>query len=759
MPKLLENTPSSDQNMPVIPVADHLRAYVFHGVDLSERGSHAVGTCPFCGKDGKFSIEVATGLWRCFVCGSGTDAGGGNLMTFLRLLWERSDAATNGVGTELASRRGLLDPITLTRWGVCKSIIDGAWLIPGRSPDGRLIQLYRWVPTAKGNVLFPVPGLHHGLHGTDLMDKDKTEIHVAEGWGDGCALWEIMRLAKHAESGGLELTGNEAKSLLGDASVIACPGSNVFREEWLPMFAGKVVTFWYDNDPPRENAGKTFHAGLDGMKRNVKMLTNCSKPPKEIRFLRWGDEEYAPEMPKDVRDFLNQDDTTVGRIALLRQLLDGVEPVPDEWLPNGNKPRSGGNVGRMDSEIRPVSCDSLHAVEDAWAEAAEMRQCLSDVLATCLAVTSSTSQSGDQLFIQMIGDPGSNKTKFCDALLVSDKCFALEHMTGFHSGWKGENGEDCSLIARINHKTLITPEGDVMMSSPKFEEIMSQQRRIFDGTSGAIYKNTTEDRRYTGLRTPWIIAGTPALMDKDQSRMGDRFLRIVIDDPTAEQRRRILRHVSDAAFRAVLQTSNGAQTSTVEGRMLKAYQLTGGYVDWLRLNAEEQIGKVVAATDKEEMGLQCADLAEFAADMRARPDPDRRKQEDNSNKEMPTRLNHQFVRMACCLAVAKNAKKIDAEVMRVVRKISFDTARGRTLDLVRWLSATNPRTDRPYNDPGIEVGRLAQWTGHVDDAKWTTYLTFLRKIGVVDYVASSQSLGLWRLTERVSNLYEQIMEN
>ena len=53
-----------------------------------------------------------------------------------------------------------------------------------------------------------------------------------------------------------------------------------------------------------------------------------------------------------------------------------------------------------------------------------------------------------------------------------------------------------------------------LLSSPKFAELMSQQRRIFDGTSGASYKNRKEDVRFTGLRTPWVMAVTPSSINR-----------------------------------------------------------------------------------------------------------------------------------------------------------------------------------------------------------------------------------------------------
>ena len=71
---------------------DRLRPYTFHGVHLFPNGAaagHAVGDCPFCGKEGKFSVDTGTGLWRCWVCGAGTAAGGGNGLVFVRLLYKQ----------------------------------------------------------------------------------------------------------------------------------------------------------------------------------------------------------------------------------------------------------------------------------------------------------------------------------------------------------------------------------------------------------------------------------------------------------------------------------------------------------------------------------------------------------------------------------------------------------------------------------------------------------------------------------------------
>lgn len=345
----------------------------------------------------------------------------------------------------------------------------------------------------------------------------------------------------------------------------------------------------------------------------------------------------------------------------------------------------------------------------------------------------------------------SGKTRFCDALLVSRTCYPLEHITGFHSGWKDGSGEDFSLLARINHKTLITPEGDVMMSSPRFAEIMSQQRRIFDGTSGASYKNRKEDIRYTGLRTPWVMAGTPALLDEsDQSRLGDRFLRVRINDPGDEEKRNILRRVGQTAWDAAETLANGKPEGQMDVRFAAAYRTTGGYVDHLRKTAGESLAAVTA--DPAELIEYCATLAEFTADFRARPSGDVRKDVEH-HKELPSRLMFQFVKLSRCLAAVLNRPTVDGEVTRITTKVAVDTTWPRSLRYGKHLYAGR--------GAGVTTNSLAAYTGDTDE-KVRALLRFLRGIGVArpfEFDANGQPLGRkrWRLTRRSEDLYRRVI--
>lgn len=709
---------------------------------MSPSGNHAIGDCPFCGREGKFSVEVATGLWRCFVCGSGSVAGGGNGLTFTRLLYERATAAKQGAfpGTVAKDRR-LLSPGTVAAWGVAQAA-DGAWLVPGYGTDGKLDQVYRRVKIKNKDGewewrLLPTPGIWpegkvHALH-LPLADFDpvRPNIVVCEGPWDGMALWEVWASD-------------------GATNIVAVPGCNVWRDEWTQLCKGKFVTLMFDSDH------LPTLGGYKGMERVAKRLSGVAAA---VAYLKWGPDGYSLDRPTgwDVRDELS---AAEDRKDALKGILARVELAPREWfnhvssIVNG-QPHHGGSA-----EAAP--CSTWAECSAAWGDAIRMRQDLTEALSVVLAVCASTAQSGNQLFLDLIGSPGSAKTTLCQGLLVSGHCVHLENVTKLVSGWKkpGDEEKDCSFLARSNNKTWVTCEFDVLGASPEYNQLMGKVRRIFDGETSTTYGNDDKDRVYVGLRTPWIRAGTPRMMDRmsdhDQSQLGDRFLRFIIRDPENGERREIARSALRSERLAMVDRANGTSGSIVDAKTRRAHALTGGYVDWLRANVEEKLTQLVIPDYVEDY---CIDLAELSADLRARPSEDRRKVDVHDVKEMPTRLARQNIRMASCLAVVMNRGSIDQDVLRVVRKVAMDTAIGHTQSIVQWLCSPNPRsaTGGTYNESGGLGSRtLETWTGMSPD-RMDRYLKFLRKIDVLDWKEVKQSAGAWALTERVYQLYLRVM--
>lgn len=297
MPKIAQQTPEA------------LRPFTFHGLRLAPpdgRGQCAAD-CPACGSS-KFAVNVDTGMCGCYSAGctffveGGQDAGGAT--KFLRWLWRVSDAATTRYD-EFARERDLLYPETLMHWGVCQSVISGAWLFPAYSPDGALTQLYKriWVASSGRWEMRPTPECGgHAVHGIPLLSADADTIYLAEKPSDAMPLWEALRAAK-VGANGLEFTGNAASSLGATASVLAVANCGAVGEplrRYLPLFAGKRVVLCFDSDHPKNDQDG---AGWAASKRAAGMLAGVAS---EVVHAFWGDGGYDPALKDghDVRDDL-----------------------------------------------------------------------------------------------------------------------------------------------------------------------------------------------------------------------------------------------------------------------------------------------------------------------------------------------------------------------------------------------------------------------------------------------------------------------
>lgn len=762
MPPIRKPAPKSDT-----PPPHGLLPYLHHGMDLEIKDGHGVGDCPLCGAEGKFSADCDSGLWRCWVCGGGTDRGGGNPLMFLRLLHEAALDANRTLVSEFLNEvvedRRLLNAATPDTWGVCRSKIPPhPWLVPGYSTSGKVDQLYKRVRTQKPNgewvwSLLPTPGVWeegrgHALHmppSDHLPERDS--VHIFEGPWDGMAYWEAAQLQ--------------------GTNVVAVPGCNVWRDEWTVMCRGKHVTIFFDSDHPRRQGVRTYVAGYDGVARIAKRLAGVAR---SVSWLRWGREGWDPDKPRgwDVRDALSGQPgpplDMEGRKRALVTLARMVEPASQDWFsPAG----SGVHVGSTTKDAGTVETRPCHTWADceaAWDSAKggalEWRSDLSSTLATTLAVCASTDQKGNQLFVDLVASPGSAKTTIIEGALTSRHCVHVENITKIISGHKkpDDQDKDCSFLARSNNKTWITCEFDTILASPQYAELMGKIRRIFDGKTTATYGNSDVDRVYNALRTPWIRAGTWRMMTQDQSQLGDRFLRMIISDPTEGEKRAIMRSAIRSERRACRETSNGAAGGIVDEKTSRAHSLTGGYVDWLRANVEESI---CAVEDNVTEWVEdvCMDLAELSADMRARPTPKYKWKAETfdmeGHKELPSRLTKQNIRLALHLAVVLNKDRIDSEVLKIVRKVAIDTAFGHSMNIANWMCSHNDKEPGGRSHQacgGMTEKTLTSWcnvkTEHMED-----YLLFLRKIGVLQTRRSERFGTMWMLTDRVHELYQRLM--
>ncbi len=721
----------------------HLRPYEFHGVDFHETDvEQAKADCVLCGREGKFVVKVETGQYRCLVCNEGNDKGGGNAIVFLRKLWEASDKATQSY-SELEKSRKLLFPETLAEWGVCKSESTGDWLVPGYTTEGKLAQLYRYVRDVqtKRMLLLCTSELPHQLHGTHLFSSKKAITYICEGWGDGTILWELMKRAKQGKDK-LELTSNEGASLYADANVIAVPGCNVFNPTWVNMFAGQTVVLMYDSDHPRKIKDTTRlapPAGHEGAKRVAKMLAQADEPPNEIRYLAWGKEGYDPNLADgyDVKDWLSQGNTAVERIGYLDKLLNKVAPVPDDWIAGKKK---GTDKGRVEFEM--LSCTKWRDLINVWKQALKWTDGLDVGLSCMLATILSTEQAGDQLWMKIMSPPGSGKSVLCEAISVNKRYIHPKStMRGFHSGYDDGTGDNHSPLQAMKNKTLVIKDGDTLLQSPNLGQILSEGRDIYDRVSRSGYRNK-QSKDWEGVNLTFLLCGTQSLRALDASELGARFVDcVMMEEIDSDLEDEIAIRKAYQADRELLVKTNCKMESSDSPEMLKAKQLTGGYITHLRTNAQELLSGV---SETHEVMVECHQLAKFVSYIRARPS---KFQVEKVERELCTRLTSQLVRLSRCLAVVLNRDR-DEEVMRRVRKCAMDTARGRTLEICRNLFSAGSE--------GMEPTELATLT-HKGVEEERKFLRFLRDLGAVEsFKIQGKSNTRWRLTRKMTSLYSLV---
>jgi hypothetical protein len=587
--------------------------------------------------------------------------------------------------------------------------------------------------------------------GLSLYDRNKKTNYIAEGPWDGMALWQELARVKQV-NGELKPAIDPASSLLRDANVIAVPGCNVFFDSWGALLAGSKTFLLFDNDHPRKHpqtGNLTPGPGYLGMERAVRTLALAAEQPASVGYLCWGKDGYDPQLPDghDVRDVLTGvADAVVGpemRPHQIQYLFDLLKPVPSEW--------TAGAARKGSVAIECLPCRTWAELKLQWRKALSWTPGLNRALSVMLASITSTESVGEQLWIKVIGAPSSGKTTLAEALGVARKyVLPKDTFTGLTSGYqtdKDGTGENLSLVTKLRGKTLIINDGDTLLQLPNRAQILSQLRAFYSRNLRSSYGNKMS-ADHEGYNTTIIICGTEALRLIDDSELGQRTLdcTIPIDEATELE---ILWRVANREERNLGQLSDGKVETRFDEAMVKAMRLTGGYVEYLRGNAQRLLA---AVTMSDEVKHRCITYGRFVAFMRARPS---KRQDEVAEKEFAARLVAQLIRLAKCLAVVHNWTEVDEEVMTLVRQVALDTARGNTFRAVRAVYRTQGF--------GCSVADLAA-TCYVGEDRQRTVLLFLKRLGVLTTRLEKKGYPppgrtFWVLTPTMSTLYRKVVAN
>lgn len=698
-----------------------VRAYLFHGLLLDNLDKEqATGECPWCDSP-KFAVSTETSKARCWKC-SWT----GNSVGFLRRLHaDGLKRTTDEQYQALAERRGLLHGSTLRRWGACVSPLDRkTWLLPGYSVTGGVCQVYRYV-RLKGQEkesLLATPGLSHGLHGPDPDSWAKTTAELAdvyEGPWDGMAADEALGGCKKTGDGRLVATSSRAASLASKRLVLAVPGCNVFKSDWVGPLKDKDLRVFFDNDHPKKLiSGQTAQAGLDGCRAVVRVISGVQEQPRSTQYLAWGEGGYDPSLPSgyDVRDHLRSGGGTAPlRAAALLALEERLRPVPTDWL--GGK--TGGKTGQV--QIQPLACTSWNTLRQAWMKALKWTPGLEGALVCMLSSIASTGLPGDQLWFQIISPPSGGKSTLCEGVAVAkSRVKSVSTLKGFHSGYQTDKDgtEDNSLVSRLNGMTLVLKDGDTLLQQPNLGQILAEARDVYDRVARTSYRNKV-NREYEGLSLTFLLCGTGSLRGLDSSELGQRFLTWVIMEKISEELEKEVNTRKLDALRKMWYSGTEGSRDGDGPETLLAKRLTGGYVEHLRATSGEARASLLEPSDQ--FLETISTLARYVAIGRARPS---KTQQEDVNRELSTRVATQLFVLAGSAAMVLNLPGPDCpRVRELLRQVALHTARGRTARIMDVLAEAGKE--------GHEAKAVAVLAGEKSH-ECKDLLIFLRRIEAVE---------------------------
>jgi hypothetical protein len=368
----------------------------------------------------------------------------------------------------------------------------------------------------------------------------------------------------------------------------------------------------------------------------------------------------------------------------LQHYLNRFVDPPEEWLKGAT--RAAGTSSTINT-LAPLDCSSYAELLECWKKAlVGWTYFLDTTLSSMLAVVTSTKLQGDQLWLRVIGIPGTAKTTFCAAIGSNKEyCKEISKLTGLHSGYDDGSGRDFSLMDRLNLKTAILNEGDVLLTASGKEAIMAELRDIYSGYTNSDHRNR-EAQSYEGLRIAFILSGTPKIRALNKSALGDRFLDCVIyqkEDDVKESN--LVRSVLKSNRLRSVSESDGKPESFDSPEKIMAKQKTAGYVTWLRTKGGARLLQMMQNTPEEHLDrveADCEMLGRLTAYMRARAGDD---DEEPTEKELHIRLSEQLRKAAFCSAVTLNQPTVTEEVMRRTAKLAHDTCYGTTFDISKKL--------------------------------------------------------------------------
>lgn len=666
------------------------------GISVEDAGDEQYrGVCPFCGDQNKddadhFYIHEMSGQWDCKKCGAR-----GNMFSFLtKLAAKFHRQVTETEWTFLSRNRGIpseafkLDGIGFNL---------GQWWLPVKSETGMVRDMPHWTPEGK---MITLDGCETQLWGAEELVKAPAgaKVWVCEGRWDGPVWrWLLWKANKHKHV------------------VVAVPGANTFKDQWVEWFKKKSVILCYDNDTPGDNGAERAAEKLEGT-------------AADIKYLCW------PESLPSKWDLRDQVKSGLEQKKSPQDIYSSVNSIV-----RSKHRRASSGEKKADQTIGPpISFEKLIEMQSKWVE---MQQDLKDGWAVSLATCLGNEVSGEPLWIYLVGPPASGKTLILLSLQTAERCVFRSTITpaGLVSGFNTH--PDPSLLPKLDGRTAIFKDGTELlaMHQDARREAFSTLRGAYDGFVSKSFGNGVI-REYK-LHFNMLVGITPAIHADNQATMGERFLKFEIREDLATVEAQIRAAASNLTYEEAMSEDMQEACNRFLNREVDDKKLP--------MINEDMMDRIVALSRM--LGMLRAKVERTAGrdpELAYRP-----------TYELGTRIAKQMCKMARLLAFVYGLDAVDESVYRVIKKLAIDSSIGYHMDIVRnYMRDGNPGRSLP------EVASMSRIPIDTCRARFKDLesLNVLRPLTREESAAYQVSqLGLvparWKVSQLVVSLWQRSM--
>ena len=693
---------------------DVVKPYRFHGA-FEKSGPYLtsyqdlIGTCPFCGKQKAFAVNMKTGQFVCHskpsICGRS-----GNVSSFLQQFAEEAHKGMNGLmWKRLVSKRNGIPAAAFKPHGVGYDPTLKRYLVPVNSKKGTIQDLR--VMNQSGKKM-GTAGRPAGFWNLDKVanfkDPEEAVLFIDEGEWDGMPLEWLLKKAKV-----------DFRFCVG-----ACPGARTVKEEWVPHWVkfGKVIVLG-DNDEDGDAMAAKVWARMTG-----------AGFKGELHYLNWPD--TLPD-GYDVSDHIAvglQNEYPPRKIW--RQLNRLIEATHRRMPFKGQEDVDVAAGGAREKVERPKHNPTFEETLKEFGKVLRMSRHHTMALQYCYSIYLATQWDDDPLWGYLVGAPGTGKSVLLCSL---DGCpesmfYSSMQSKALVSGFKFD--PDPSLIPEMIGRCSIFKDWTELLNGDQFalKETYGTLRGWFDGYVKRKFGNGVE-REYWG-RGNMLAGVTNAIHGMSDSILGERFLKFQLPRPSLRERRKLV-------MAAMMNT--GQEKEQLE-RLQKA-----SYAFVNRDMPKADPAKMVPV----EYRVRIRALADLVAILRAKVEYTGfgfdKELSHRPEEELPTRLGKSLMKLAMANSVVLGKKKVDREVFRLVERVAFNTAHGFHLDILQAMMGLGGK--------GIVVADLAE-ASRMPPATMQKRITDLEVLGVINRATFRSGIqgrpaGKYTVAPSVRKLWEE----